>query len=516
MKRNSIFFFLFLTFNLWAQPEIDWGPFQWNPHRKSSHVWVTTEDSNTVYLIKRKYGFKAKLMWYIDAIDKKTKALTYSKRIVEPLGQHKSFTKINTIISLGSKLYLFTSAYEESTGVLSSYATAINKSNGINGGTTLVYSAVVKTANDPDFNYVTTPDANELLICCTPFNMEENEMKLIDENLNTVWKGKIKIKSDKKILKKYNLTIDQSENIIIYSNEINSITIFSPNKEQLKTIKVVVPDQTVIYNSLLRVKETNTVYFVALLKTNQYQVTMGLITATLDCMNQKVLESETAILDSTQFREITGINRGWKEEIGLFYIQDVFFRANKDVTIIAEQKGAQLSSFPNGLYDNYYPRHMSLYTALQSGYMYVGSYYYTAPVLEYTANLISVFNLSFSGNLQWIKIIPKNQIFPASEYLSYIATFDNEKIYLIYNDNPSNINAVLPFGPRKLTNPKRAVGVLSTIDNSGKIINEPFYYRKWNDKLMLKPGTSIATGSNKILLLAERKKIFRLGEITLH
>ena len=192
-------------------------------------------------------------------------------------------------------------------------------------------------------------------------------------------------------------------------------------------------------------------------------------------------------------------------------MKNIFFKADGSISLVAQQESSGLSYFRSTSY-YYYMNYVPGYT-LYGPNPYINQP--TGAVMEHQYNLILVMNLSSRGNLNWLKMIPKYQAYPYREYLSFVAGYDDDNVYLLYNENNENIKHPSVFTPKKMNNPHKAWAVITTIDNSGNSYTRPVYMAKKNFKMGFKPNMSFNLKSNSVLLFTEKDNLFRLGEIEL-
>jgi hypothetical protein len=520
MKKLVFALCIFLCICSKSQTQTDWGPVIENPHPGSDHMYITTEDTANIYVIKKDYGFKAKEIWYIEAINKQRKSLVFSRYLVTPFTADKKITEWNAIINLGSNLYLFSSYHDKLTGQFSAYATPINKTSGINGESILIYSTNTSAGN-PYFQYTVSPDGNKLLLSCSPLELKDNELKVIDENLNSTWSGFLTARDVSQRLDAYQVMMDNAMNLVVFTGNYKAngivlnptLILYATSRQQVKTITIETPQQFNIYNQTMRFYGNNQLYFAGLLRinTSRVEITGGIISAHIDLDKQKIISTLTNIFNDQQLEELTGINRGWKNEYGLYFyglyfIKNVFFRPNGTVSLLTEQGYARATYFPGNNPYYYYYMPYNYYNMGING----------QPVMETQRNLILAINLTEQGNINWLKMIPKYQSYAVKEYLSFTAGYDNDKLYLIYNDNKDNVFKSNAFSPKCMQNPKRSIAVVTTIDNNGNTKTKPFYWSKTGSGMAIKPALCTLLQSNKVLLFFEKDTRFSLGEFTLH
>ena len=478
MKRFLYACCLLLSISVISNAQVKWGAKQGNKYNNSSkRVLAKAEDEENIYIIKKNNPNFVKQFWVIEAVSKKNKEVVFSTYLVNPVNAQQQTTQWSAIIVIGSKLYLFSSLYDN-TRVLRGYATVIDKTTGLNEETKLIYTASIRDKDIPFMQYALSPDKTKLLISCSPFDITNNEFKIIDKNLSTVWQGHIMVQDGFKALYDFHSILDNNNNISLWLNGYSDakIIVYTTRNGQSKTLNVPVPKTYGIYCEMMKFYDSTKVYFVALLNTKNNGVTTGMISAMIDLKNQEYLNSQTTIFTESELDATIGVNRGWKPDfMGLFYLKNIFFRPNGTITILTEQ-----------------------------GYKYEGGLY--------PGNLILALNVSLRGHLNWINMIPKYHDCFVEEYMSFVAASNNNSIYMVYNDNPANINAPYTKRPELMNDPYNSVAVMTAIDDNGNTKTTPFFWSEKSLGFTIKPSLCSPL-KNSFFLFSENLHSCRLGEI---
>jgi hypothetical protein len=508
-NKIKIKFFLavcLLCFNFYAQtqPQLKWGNLQHNNNQGSEHVYVTAEDSNNIYVIKRDYAFKAEVVLYLEGINKKTSYAVFSKRLVEAHNNFGVRLHFDGLRMIESNLYLLSSLFEKNNSKFSCYATPINTVNGVYGETGLIYSTTITQSDNPFFKYSQSPDTKKLLISPVPYDSEKNNFKIIDKELNEVEGGAVRVDNKPVLLKTYDVVCNNHANICLFIYRdaegayLNGeLILYNPVTKSGKAIKIKSPDRINIYDTKLLCND-DIFYFFAMLHPFHYNRTIGLISATVDADKQEIIDAGTSYLNRAQLDEISGVSRGWKDSIGVYFISDVFVNTNKEVFLVTEQ-GYHTHQF---------------FTPIEYNQYATQGIFITMPFALYRSYYISVFKLKQDCSLDWIKMIPKAQEHVVSGYLSYSAVLKNDQLFLLYNDYLKNHERTNFYGPATMANHKKAVGVLTSITGSGTVVTKPVYFPKMNDKLILKPVIS-SSRFNTFFVLSANHNSFKWGILDL-
>ena len=484
MKGFILYCHLLLYISLACNGQVKWGAKQKNKlNNGSKPVLAKAEDEDNIYIIKKNNVNFAKEFWVVEAVSKKSNELVFSTYLQNPVNAQKQTTQWNAIIAIGSKLYLFSYLYD-SNRILHAYATVVDKGTGLNGETKLIYTASLYNKDIASMQYALSPDKNKLLLSCSPLDVTNDELKIIDEDLNIVWKGRLPTQEAFKTLYSFHGMLDNNNNIVIWVNthELGGpmdakIIVYLTNSGQSKTIHVPVPEAFDIYCEMLKLYDSTKVYFAALLTTRQNQVTRGIISAMIDIKKQEYLNTQTTIFNDPELDASIGVDRGWGTKfMGLFYLKDIFFRPNKTLTILTEQE-------------------------------------YRNENVLHPGNLILALNLSLRGYLNWMQMIPKyHSSSVVEEYLSFAAMADTKNVFLVYN---VNLNMADTLMPELMQDPHTSVAVVTGLDDSGNFKTTPFYWSDQNLGMAIKPRLCSPLKTS-LLLFSESEYSFKLGEIPLH
>nr|MBA3902025.1 hypothetical protein [Bacteroidota bacterium] len=134
---------------------------------------------------------------------------------------------------------------------------------------------------------------------------------------------------------------------------------------------------------------------------------------------------------------------------------------------------------------------------------------------HYYYNDIVVVNINPDGSVEWTKKIPKLQhsINDGGFYSSYILGYDNQSLFVVYNENPKNMMLKDDNRRKYMNNPKKAIIALVTIDNMGNMKKTPFFSAK-SHKVIVRPKIFKQINPNTAIIYAQKKKNYKLGRMT--
>jgi tRNA A37 threonylcarbamoyladenosine modification protein TsaB len=120
------------------------------------------------------------------------------------------------------------------------------------------------------------------------------------------------------------------------------------------------------------------------------------------------------------------------------------------------------------------------------------------------------------GDIEWTKSINRSQGPFNVNMLQYLGSYSfvlDDKIYLMYNDDQSNIESQETSGKTKRTkNIKKAMAVLKIIDTDGNIKSDKILDGKEED-VIFSTSYSLKLNEQQLLLFANKKKLTKVGSL---
>lgn len=214
-----------------------------------------------------------------------------------------------------------------------------------------------------------------------------------------------------------------------------------------------------------------------------------------------------------------------------------------DNAMMMEYRSAK--QLDKGVYlDNYF--HMKgMYEKPDGGLVVIAEYYRRSESQSgmwttYTHHYgdLIVINIDKGGDVEWTKAIYKSQIYYEKQlaimalgpvtfnlvvtndqavYYSYLADVSTGDIKILYNDNASNVSTELPRKKTKsITNPKKAIPMLATFDDRGKLEKE-MLKNVVNGDVYLRPQihSRISDEAGSYIIYGSKGKDDKLGRMKL-
>ena len=151
---------------------------------------------------------------------------------------------------------------------------------------------------------------------------------------------------------------------------------------------------------------------------------------------------------------------------------------------------------------------------------YVTSYTYYSGTTSRTTyyyhyNDVIAVNVNPDMTIEWATKIPKKQV--TADDGGYFSSFEyavaHDKIYLIFNDNPDNLEEADPKRIKNF-NGKSSVATLVTINGDGKW-NKSLLFSNRDEGVILRPKVCEQIADNQFFLYAEKHKNYVIGRIDL-
>lgn len=132
------------------------------------------------------------------------------------------------------------------------------------------------------------------------------------------------------------------------------------------------------------------------------------------------------------------------------------------------------------------------------------------------ANQIVPVSINNKGEIEWISYIPKRQVgsmWNEGCYISFMAVYSKSNLYLIYNDNPDNMNS---FEQDKLKggyhSNKGAITAMAIVKKDGTWTKEELLNNN-QDAFYLTPAYSLKLNDSQILIYGLKDKTVVLGTL---
>lgn len=135
----------------------------------------------------------------------------------------------------------------------------------------------------------------------------------------------------------------------------------------------------------------------------------------------------------------------------------------------------------------------------------------------YVNNEVFVGSISAEGIFEWVRVVPKKQIFEDTRVFSgYSYMIDDQNLYILYNDDEDNLDRKLTEKARRISSFRDAVASVVTIDRQGEMKRKKLFDAKEDADALMAPGNSRQIGPEELFFTTTRfkllsKKRMRLG-----
>ena len=127
---------------------------------------------------------------------------------------------------------------------------------------------------------------------------------------------------------------------------------------------------------------------------------------------------------------------------------------------------------------------------------------------RYINNEIFVSSIGPSGTIDWVRVIPKKQIFTdISMFNGYSHMYSGGKLYFLYNDDEDNIERPLTAKAKRISSFRDAVSSLVTIEENGKMNRKKIFDAKDDADALMVASDSRQISPNELFFVTTRFKL---------
>ncbi len=132
-------------------------------------------------------------------------------------------------------------------------------------------------------------------------------------------------------------------------------------------------------------------------------------------------------------------------------------------------------------------------------------YYHTT----YYNNEIFLTSISPTGQIEWVRMIPKRQEFTDTDFFnSYMLMEHDGGMYFLYNDDEDNIANPLTAKARRISSFRDAVAALVTVSSAGQMERRKVFDAKEDADALMAPGNGRQISANELFFVTTRFKVF--------
>ena len=494
MKKTILAPILILLFTQIAnaqQTRITWGDLSKIELTFNSFVKGAGSDMIKLCLDEKKAGFfsKGKMTPILVRYDNKLQ-----EKNVQEYKADEDGVKLDKVLSIRGKLYLFTNRYDKDSKSTSYMCVPIDivtlKATGkiINLGS---FEAISKNKQS-DVEYELSSDSTKLIMFGkAPTAKKENEkyyMGVYDENMNKLWNKTVELPYQSRFISIFDdlVTNDGKVGVIIkhYDQELNRESI-KENGERVPTYKtklllyekdaakpfeyILNIDNKFVHRVQITDDKANTMNLFGLYKERYNGHVNGFFTASINLTTHQIETNKISAFPADLVELVKKDKQGSDKEKDPGF--DDYF---KFVQTIDRTDGSKdyLLEYKDKIYHEYKTTENTYGggAALQQTNGTAGfTTTTTTSYWEYKNGDIIDISVKSDGKFVFCRI-PKMQDVPYTlKYNSFKALSYNDKLVIYYNDNDDNLDRDLAKKPETMTNPKKCVFMMASIDSKGNL-----------------------------------------------
>jgi hypothetical protein len=517
----SIIFLWIISLGLAAQIEtpqeeqrVIWGQ-EYKLGGKTSLGHILGDDGNHFYILKF-LGSGETMQTYLEKYALNTMNLI--DNLLLPLLEAKGEElQVEASYLVDDFVWIFTSFYDRSVDSLYSYSyqyTLDGKPKTPRKLLEKLYVPGKKLIGEFDFEL--SVDSNHVLFAYTPpvnkYEFEDRSLKMIDKSNSILWNETLEISHPSEYFQVIKRVIPDSSHAYIlaaaYSNRVNAA-----NKNHVKnTGKYLLYHYNIEERSLneahlslngkyitsatMTFDEDKNLFIIGLYsRTRSYSVS-GAFYLRLDMNTGKIIQKGFSDFDKDLLRQFISDKKIRNEkELDSFEIRELFLDSLDQVTLIAEQ---------------YYIT-TTTYTDPRTGHVIYTYYYHYNDIL--------IVKFGEEGRIKWGKRLAKEQqsLDDKGYYSSYSAVTHEDKLYIVYNDNPKNLQ-IDPESPNsniwEMNDPKKSVAVLVTYTGS-EGGNRQVLFDANKAEYILNPNIIYRVDEDTIILFAQGWRDYRFVRVNM-
>ena len=518
MTKIWRFLFLLTTLPFTSAPAFCQSQVQWGQETKLKcgdlYSRILSETDSVLYLLRLRTEVFYNDGFYADKFDVRTlnaagsvPLLLRDARIANE--GRELVPRFEKVFVINGNLHVFISAYDRTTDQNVAYVATFDRFDVQNGLLELDRINQAKRYNTGEFDFVVSPDGQKVMILRKrPYRQKENarfDLKVFDAQFNLLHSKSVRLPYREKNFEIVRHAIDDNGDVVLLariekenrefiSSEPSyyfSLMEFSPSDSNrvweydIKSENNLITDVDFILNARGEI-------LVPGFYTNPgKEGTQGTFLMCVDRTTHSVKSSATMPFEKTlvlDFINEKKYNRG--QGLPGFNINYTVPLPEGGLYVVSEQ---------------YYMNEV----CGRDGRGFINCNYY------YYYNSIVVFRIDGNGNIVWNSVIPKFQFSINDDgfYSSYALAVTGDRLHLVYNDHPKNIQLEKPGEFKVMSRPSVSQAIHVTVNPDGTYIKEPLFINK-DERLILRPKFSGQVKDGEMIISAvPRNNYVKLGRI---
>lgn len=508
LKSLSLATVLFGSLFSYAQNlEVVWGK-ETKPDKSTYVGGVLGSDENGYYISKSVGGglfSKGKTVIDRHNMDHEVE---FSNEINKEINGKSAYTEATYMIE--DRVYIFQSQKDKKSDINKLYITTIDKTGKTSAPKLIDEIDLKKKKGSGDFSIQLAADKKKFLIFhAEGYDKKDKERvnyKMYDLDFSLIWEKPVELPYDDKKFSIGGYNIDEQGNVYLYGTvDIDKKTVkkvlFAYYHKSDRLEETTVSFGKALYISNLRFNyRDGALHFMGFYYDTKNTGIQGVCYTKIDAKTLETEFEKNSPISKKDLLQFTS-ERQAKKGKGIrrsFYIDDILFTENGDFYLVGEEYYVIVttSRSSNGVTTTTY------------------TYYY---------NDIIVVKMNKDAEILWTRCVPKRQVSTndGGMYSSYIFAWDANNLYFIFNDNPKNTSPKTKPEKRggyyaATQKVNKLVVNLSTLSSSGELNTEMFFKSKENGKTVLKLKYYQRFSDKKILIYAQRGKLYKFGFLNIN
>jgi hypothetical protein len=432
--------------------------------------------------------------------------LVYSKRLVakSPDGESLNY---EGMMMVDGKIMLFTSRYNKRTDKNIAYACTVSGADGtVQGNITQVDEIeATKKKNDGAFSFMQSSDSSEILVYHDePYEKNEEDrfsLKIYDNSLKMLWNKDVSVPYRDKdfTISGYTLSNDDKVYMLAKIQEGNRekkhglpnyrYTILSYSEDS-KTPKEYVMSlgAKFISDIQFQLNNNNDLVCSGFCSKNNSEDVSGVFYMTIDSRTGKVMHSSIKEFDMETLGQFMSKRKARKQrELKAYELRQLIPREDGGSVLLGEQFYIEVVTTSDG-----------------KGH--------TTTTYYYHYNDILAVGITPAGEIDWVTRVPKKQV-SANDggfYSSFATCVYKDKVFIVYNDHKKNKDRFDPDKMKTMSNPRKAMAMIVSIDSKGRYEKIPLFNNKEKGTI-LKPKLNLQISDNELVMYGVKGRKYMFG-----
>lgn len=514
IKTNSIILsvlFVLASFTLKAQKNVTvaWGP----TYKVDGSIDAIIGEDKTGFYALRTKGKLRKQDLFIERYDKKMN-LKFSEELVIPKKGKKPLD-YEGIFYVKGQLILLASSTDKKAGRSYAFAYPISKQGKVGTKFKKLDEINMSGRRTGSFDFVLSKDSTKILVYHNnpyeKYNNEEFSYKVYDDALNLVWEKEVQLPYKDRYFSIEDYIVDNEGNVFMraeiypdrqkgekaskeYQADKFVVLSYNHKKDKISQFEVKLSGKWIRSMSYDINEHTKEVAVGGFYADDRKMAIKGVFYLAMDIETGEIKTTSKKEFDKGFMADMIGERKAEKGKGLTSFVFDHF--------LVKKDGGAYL------LAEKYY---VTVHT-------YTDANGNTHTKYTYHYDDIIVVSVGKTGDIDWVRKVPKKSGASSGYYLSYGISHNKEKdnLNLFFNDNPKNIEYMKdhPNKAKSVGSLKKSMAMLVTFNEEGNMKRVPMFSAKDIEKIILRPVISIMTSDTEVITFGQKGSKYKLGKFT--